>query len=87
MKQNMGIVLALRVQDFFLHSPERTSPPLVYKNKMYSYFTAESLHCSPAALTTLLIGSTPVQTVFGVKKYNTDFKKQDAFFTTSVYQL
>ena len=59
----------MRDQDFFLHSLERTSPPLVYKNKTYSYFTAESLHCSPAALTTLLIGSTPIQNVFGVK-YN-----------------
>lgn len=54
---------------------------------MHSHFTAESLHCSPAALTTLLIGSTSVQNVFGVKNYNTDLKKQDAFFTTSVYQL
>ena len=30
---------------------------------------AESLHSSPAAITTLLIVSTPKQNAFGVKKY------------------
>ena len=29
---------------------------------------AESLHCSPVTMTTLLIGYTPIQNVFGVKK-------------------
>ena len=31
---------------------------------------AESLHGSPATITTLLIGYTPVQNVFGLTKYN-----------------
>ena len=30
--------------------------------------TAESLHCSPEIITTLLIGYTPIQNGFGVKK-------------------
>ena len=32
--------------------------------------TAESLHCSPETITTLLIGYTPTQNVFDVKKNN-----------------
>ena len=31
--------------------------------------TAKSLHGSPETITTLLIGYTPIQNVFGVKKY------------------
>ena len=31
---------------------------------------AESLHCSPETITTLLIAYTPMQNVFGVKKLN-----------------
>ena len=31
-------------------------------------FMAESLHCSPETITTLLIGCTPILNVFGVKK-------------------
>ena len=29
---------------------------------------AESLHCSSETITTLLIGNTPIQNIFGVKK-------------------
>ena len=36
---------------------------------------AESLHCSPEIMTTLLIGYTPIQNVFGVKKIK--IKKQN----------
>ena len=36
---------------------------------------AESLHCSPETTTTLLIGYTPIQNVFGVKNINTNLKK------------
>ena len=35
--------------------------------------TAESLCCSPETITALLIGSTPIQNVFGVKKINGKF--------------
>ena len=31
---------------------------------------AESLHCSPETVTTLVISYTPIQNVFGVKKIN-----------------
>ena len=34
---------------------------------------AESLCCSPETITALLIGSTPIQNVFGVKKINGKF--------------
>ena len=37
---------------------------------------AESLHCSPEIMTTLLIGYTPIQNVFGVKK-KIRFKKRE----------
>ena len=36
---------------------------------------AESLHCSPKTITTFLIGYTPKQNVFGVKKNNKKKKK------------
>ena len=36
---------------------------------------SESLRCSPEATTTLLIGYTPTQNGFGVKKINTNLKK------------
>ena len=39
--------------------------------------TAESLHCSPETITTLLIGYTPKQNVFGVKKKFNNNKKND----------
>ena len=35
----------------------------------------ESLHCSPKTITTFLIGYTPKQNVFGVKKNNKKKKK------------
>ena len=37
---------------------------------------AESPHCSPKRITTLLIGNTPVQNVFGKKKENILKKKK-----------
>ena len=37
---------------------------------------AESLHCSPEHITTLLIGYTPMQNVFGVKKLKFGGKKR-----------
>ena len=40
-------------------------------------YIAESLHCSPETITTLLIGYTPKQNVFGVKKNLTTTKKND----------
>ena len=33
-------------------------------------YMAESLHCSSESITSLLIGYSPIQSVFGVKKYN-----------------
>ena len=38
---------------------------------------AESLRCLPETITTLLIGYTPIQNVFGVKKPKVKFKKED----------
>ena len=38
---------------------------------------AESLHCSPETLTTLLIGCISIQNVFGVKKI-IKFKKKES---------
>ena len=38
--------------------------------------TAESLRCSPETITTLLIGYTPMQNVFGVKNNNKLFLKR-----------
>ena len=35
----------------------------------------ESLHYSPETITTLLIGSTPIQNVFGVKKKKKEQKE------------
>ena len=37
-------------------------------------YMAESLHCSPETITTLLFGYTPIQNVFGVKKMCFFFK-------------
>ena len=37
---------------------------------------AESLHCSPETITTLLIGYTPIENVFGVKKLKIKFKNK-----------
>ena len=31
-------------------------------------YKCTALHCSPETITTLLIGSTPIQNIFGVKK-------------------
>ena len=38
---------------------------------------AESLHCSPETITTLLIGYTPIENVFGVKKLKIKFKNKN----------
>ena len=42
---------------------------------------AESLHCSPGIITTLLIGCTPIQNGFGVKKIN---KKKRFGFSSEI---
>ena len=43
---------------------------------------AESLHCSPEIMTTLLIGYTPIQNVFGVKKNKNKVRYIDSSLLT-----
>ena len=38
-------------------------------------YMAESFHCSSETITTLLIGYTPIQNVFGAKNIKIQFKK------------
>ena len=58
----------------FIRLPSRDFPggPVVENPSAWRMDTcicmAESLHCSPETITILLIGYTPIQNVFGVKK-------------------
>ena len=46
---------------------------------------AESLYCSPETIKTLLIGYTPIQNVFGVKKIKNKILKRENVKVPSFY--